>query len=103
MVDVLTGGEAVFRVYLPDATRVRLAGDFTRWRDDAIEMTPAGDGWWVRSLQLDPGDYAFCYLVDEKDWTPDYAAFGVELNDFGSWVSRVLVEGAREDARLLAA
>lgn len=94
MVDVFEGGETVFRVYLPGAMRVRLAGDFTRWRDGAIEMAPDGAGWWSRSIRLDPGDYAFCYLVDETDWTPDYAAFGVEMNDFGAWVSRVLVEGA---------
>jgi len=95
MVEVLEGGESIFRVYLPHATRVRLAGDFTRWRDQALDMASDGDGWWVASRRLDPGDYAFCYLVDDDEWTPDYAAFGVEVNDFGAWVSRVLVDGGR--------
>lgn len=92
MVEVLEGGESVFRVYLPHATRVRLAGDFTRWRDEAVDMTHDGEGWWTITRRLDPGDHAFCYLIDDDEWTADYAAFGVEMNDYGVWVSRVLVE-----------
>lgn len=96
MVDVLDNGEAVFRVYLPGANRVRLAGDFTRWRDGAREMARHEDGWWSAALRLEPGDYAFCYFVDEREWIPDYAAFGVEVDEeTGQWLSRVLVESDR--------
>jgi hypothetical protein len=80
-------GETEFRVYRPEASDVLLMGDFTRWHDEPIAMTADGDGWWSASLPLEPGDYEFQYLVDHRWWLADYAASGVRLNDFGTWVS----------------
>jgi 1,4-alpha-glucan branching enzyme len=80
-----------FRTFLPTAGRVRLAGEFTQWADDAIPMRPEGDGWWSLLVDLPQGEHDFNYLVDECKWVADFASFGVEQNCHGVWVSRVYV------------
>ena len=99
MVQVNEQGEAVFRVYLPFAKQVRLVGDFTGWLAAPVAMAPEDDGWWSARLTLTPGEHTFLYQADAR-WHTDYAAFGVELDDYGNCVSRVYVPDASE---LLAA
>lgn len=90
MVHVDEQGETVFRVYLPCAERVRLVGDFTGWLAGPLAMAPEDGGWWSARVALDPGEHTFLYQADGL-WHTDYAAFGVEVDDYGNWVSRVYV------------
>ncbi len=83
-----TGGVR-FRVYMPDASDVKLVGTFTGWRDGAISMTKDASGWWHTEVELGPGEHEFQYLVDGDHWLADYAAGGLRLNRFGTWVSQL--------------
>lgn len=76
-----------FRIFMPEAGAVELVGTFTNWRDGARPMRRGSDGWWTISLALDPGDHEFQYLVDGQHWLADYAAGGLRLNKYGTWVS----------------
>ncbi|MFG0258025.1 MAG: hypothetical protein ACF8GE_09005 [Phycisphaerales bacterium JB043] len=92
MVRQADNGLTEFRTYLPHAGRVRVAGEFTRWADNALPMHPEGNGWWSVQVDLSAGEHEFNYLVDECQWVADFAAFGVEQNCHGIWVSRVYVQ-----------
>lgn len=95
-------GSVVFQVYLPHATRLSLCGTFNGWSRTSHALNRDGDsGWWRLRLQLPPGEHAFQYLIDGREWIADYAAFGVEMNEFGGWVSRIVVPERRP--RLVAA
>ncbi|MFM9958337.1 MAG: glycogen-binding domain-containing protein [Phycisphaerales bacterium] len=85
---VYTGGVR-FKVYMPDASDVKLVGSFTSWRDGAVAMTKDPAGWWHAELDLGAGDHEFQYLVDDSHWLADYAAGGLRLNRFGTWVSQL--------------
>lgn len=76
-----------FRVFMPDAQRVQLVGTFTGWRDRAIDMQREDGGWWCADMPLQAGDYEFQYLVNDQTWLADYAAGGLRLNSYGTWVS----------------
>lgn len=59
-----------FCLYRPDATRVRLAGDFNAWNANELAMGLTLNGHWVARLELAPGRYRFGYWVDGR-WTAD--------------------------------
>ncbi len=94
MITVCGSGGVEFRVHLPEARRVLLAGDFTGWRAGAIEMERSEDGWWTAEVALPAGDHNFQYVVDEATWIPDYSAHGLWRNRYGTWVSHLRVEAA---------
>ena len=80
-------GRVSFRIHVPDAGRVEVLGSFTNWHEGPIELDALGDGWFELTIELEPGDHEFQYLVDSRSWLADYAAGGVRLNRFGTWVS----------------
>lgn len=81
------GGKVRFSAYLPRAGTVELAGDFTDWDRAPIRMREQACGWWEASVALEPGDYAFQYVVDGVRRMPDYAASGIMRDERGDWVS----------------
>lgn len=96
-----TSAHAVrFRVYMPEASRVDVVGTFTDWRERAVAMTRDGEGWWSAELTLDTGDHEFQYLVDGLHWLADYAAGGLRMNRYGTWVS--LLHVPMDEAESLA-
>lgn len=79
----------------PSVTRVRLAGDFTDWKENGIELTKAPDGkfWWFRGVDASftrapaAGDkYKFILNEGSGDnwWVQDPAARRVENSALGS-------------------
>ncbi len=92
MVTFDEAGLCEFRVFIAGAHRVQLAGDFTDWSEGALDLMPVGDGWWSVEVRLPQGDRVFQYLVDNHRWMADYAAHGVQVNDFGLWESLLHVE-----------
>ena len=43
-------------MYLPDAERVFLAGDFKNWDVVSLRMKKDGDGFWEANIDLTPED-----------------------------------------------
>lgn len=87
-----TGSPSVFvhfRIDAPDASEVRLAGDFTNWKPKyALHETAAGV--WSTIVPLEPGVHHYAFFIDGDRWVPDpYAA---QVNDgFGGVNSRLAV------------
>lgn len=94
MVTIDEGGVGRFRVFLPGARQVQLVGDFTGWQHRPVAMRHGVDGWWSADVALPEGDRSFQYLIDGSVWVPDYAAQGLERNQFGTWVSLLHVQAA---------
>lgn len=49
-----------------EASRVELAGDFTDW--NATPLEPAGGGWWVVALPIEPGLHRVRVRMDGGAW-----------------------------------
>lgn len=98
MVAVNERGEAVFRVFLPDASSVEIIGDFTDWSRAAVAMHRVPPGWWEATINLDVGTHQFCYLVDGQLQIADYAAHGVRLDRSGRWLSDIYIRTATHPA-----
>lgn len=98
MVNINSIGEALFRVFLPEAGSVELIGDFTDWARRRIALRREHPGWWEGRVQLDPGAHQFCYLVDGSLRLADYAAHGVHMDRHGQWLSDLSVTRETEDA-----
>jgi len=99
MVSIDERGLACFRIFLADARSVSLCGSFTGWERHPIPMAPEGDGWWRVRAALPPGEHAFLYHVDHDRWEADFAAFGVRINDYGLWESRLLISASPSNPR----
>ncbi len=91
MVALEHDGAVNFRVYLPHAARVEVIGDFTDWSRSRVALTRQYPGWWTGRMQVEPGEHAFCYLIDGSIHLADYAAHGVKLDTDGKWVSTLRV------------
>src|ERR1700687_3269873 len=48
----------------PHARQVSIRADFTGWK--AAPMLKAPNGQWTYLSQLTPGEYAYCFTVDDK-------------------------------------
>jgi 1,4-alpha-glucan branching enzyme len=89
MTSVTADGRIEFRFFRPGASEVLIAGDFTGWQTDAVQMRPECDGWWSAELQLAPGSYLFRYIADGRDYL-DFASDGYEPTPT-SWASLLVV------------
>ena len=89
-------GKAHFEFTMPDATSVKVLGDFNMWDGSANEMVKDKKGNWSADIELPEGVHEFRYLVDENTWSNDTEAPSV-LNVFGSWNSIVEVFSAVEE------
>jgi hypothetical protein len=65
----------------PEARSVAVAGDFNKWRTDAMHRT---DGMWTIELKLRPGVYAYSFIVDNTTWVADPGAGSYRDDGFGS-------------------
>ncbi len=73
----------------PTAKSVSLVGDFNGWDTAGHRMSKRG-GAFVKRLRLDPGEYAYKYLVD-GEWESDTAADAHVPDGFGGMNSLVRV------------
>lgn len=67
----------------PNANHVHVVGDFNDWRA-STPMKQQKDGSWRASVELQPGDYQFRYLVDGNVWVNDEAADEYRMGPFGA-------------------
>lgn len=60
-----SGTSAIFNIYAPNKTSIKLIGEFNNWQGTTMNQTPDGTRWWVQIDNLDPSkEYAYQYLVD---------------------------------------
>lgn len=81
MTQLLSDGRVEFRFYRPDASQVRIAGDFSNW-EPKLAMDPAAKGWWLLQVLIPPGEYRFRYEIDGR-WFTDFTAQGFEPSPYG--------------------
>jgi enterochelin esterase-like enzyme len=60
----------VFELSAPDARQVFLAGEMTNWSDGKVPMRKDADGRWRATIDLDPGQWLYKFVVDGK-WIAD--------------------------------
>src|SRR6266576_1669351 len=63
-----------FKYKAPDATSVELMCENNGWK--GVPMTKGDNGVWTTKVSLNPGTYAYKFLVNGKDWVfdPDNSA-----------------------------
>lgn len=81
-----------FELICPRAGRAYLVGDFGEG-PVTLQMTDAGDGCFVATVDPPPGEYRFRYRADDE-WVVDFAAFGVARRDDGGFDSVMYVPPA---------
>lgn len=72
-----------FHLQAPKAISVKLAADFTNWEKSPMEMTRDEEGQWFASVSLEPGEYAYRFIID-GEWSDDPLAFQSLPNPYGS-------------------
>jgi 1,4-alpha-glucan branching enzyme len=66
----VTAEGVAFEVDFPDAGAVYLAGTFNDWNPEARPLTKGDDGLWRASIELEPGEYLYKFVVDGT-WVED--------------------------------
>lgn len=70
-----------FIVLQPSAQTVGVAGDFNGWDPLQTPLEPTSGGAWTVTLPLEPGRYAYMFVVDGTQWIAD--PFAEEQQDDG--------------------
>lgn len=83
------GRRARFRLRLPRARLVALAGDFTDWRPQP--MLHVGDDW-IAEMNLPHGVHHFAFLVNGQSWFVPPGAPGVSDDEWGRRNATIIVE-----------
>ncbi|HVG44099.1 MAG TPA: glycogen-binding domain-containing protein, partial [Longimicrobium sp.] len=76
-----------FRIAVPGARSVSLAGTFTGWKP-AVALRRGEDGEWTALVPLRPGVHDYAFVVDGERWVPDPNAPQVD-DSFGGTNSRI--------------
>lgn len=80
-----------FALDAPNASSVRLTGEFTNWSHEGLRMLrDEKDGVWKITVNLDPGDYEYRFIVDGV-WITDPNNVDSVLNEFGQENSLLIV------------
>jgi 1,4-alpha-glucan branching enzyme len=72
-----------FSIPAPAAQSVQLVGDFTHWQKLPIPLRKEGNGVWRASVELEPGEYHYRFLVDGQ-WRDDPDCARRIPNPFGT-------------------
>jgi hypothetical protein len=76
-----------FRIRVPEAHQVQLAGTFTGWKP-AVSLTRSRTGEWTALVPLRPGVHDYSFVIDGDRWISDPNA--PQVNDsFGGTNSRI--------------
>lgn len=88
----LIEGGVKFVLQAPRARRVAIVGDFNHWDagKDILEG-PDDQGVWSKVVLLPKGRYEYLFLIDQKAWVPDPAAFASD-DGLGGTNSVILVQ-----------
>jgi len=93
--DVATGDRGVvtrFVFIAPEASSVRVTGDFVDWRPEGIALEEErATGIWTVDVPLEPGVYQYAFVVDGVEWRPDPRAVSSVDDGFGRENSVVIV------------
>ena len=76
-----------FRIRVPDARSVAIAGTFTGWKP-AVSLHETAPGEWTALVPLRPGVHDYAFVVDGQRWMPDPNAPQVD-DSFGGTNSRI--------------
>lgn len=72
-----------FRLSVPNARRVSLAGDFNKWNTKTLTAKKDRQGNWIVKVNLRPGRHEYKFYVDGK-WMDDPRCTWRVSNTFGS-------------------
>ena len=75
--------EIEFTLEAPAAKSVKLAADFTGWQKCPLHLAPSGRGVWSGVIRLEPGEYAYRFIVDGQ-WCDDPRTTRRVRNPYGT-------------------
>ncbi len=75
--------KAVFSLLAPSAQSVFLSGNFNQWDPTSNPLKRDKNGMWKISLNLNPGQYEYRFLVD-GEWQNDPDCCDFMRNPFGT-------------------
>jgi hypothetical protein len=91
-----------FRLTAP-VDSATVLGDFNSWNPDVHPLERHEDGSLGVTLEVEPGDYRFRYLVDGAYWLNDDTADAIVPNLFGTADSLIAVRETPLETKAVAA
>jgi hypothetical protein len=82
----------------PSAEKVAVLGSFNHWSPEHDTMhRNQSDGTWQLTIELEPGRYAYVFLVDDAKIIADPRALWEQDDEFGTRNSIVTIENGSSD------
>lgn len=83
-----------FVIYRPGAEQAEIAGDFTGWDRVSMERI-ASSGYWEITLDLQPGEHRYVFILDGRQRLADPTVMAREQDDFGGENTILVTGGGR--------
>jgi 1,4-alpha-glucan branching enzyme len=77
--------EVHFTFYAPEAFTVAIGGTFNNWSGTASPMIRADNGNWVKTLELEPGEYQYLFRINDTHWEEAQEHVDKVPNEFGTY------------------
>ncbi len=82
-----------FSLHQHAAETVTTTGDFTNWNQEGISLQPLSNGIWKTCYKFLPkGEYRYKFIINETEWIPDPTNLLRELDGFGGFNSKLIIE-----------
>jgi 1,4-alpha-glucan branching enzyme len=86
--------DGVLFVWKGGGSSAHLAGEFNSWSTSADPMAKQADGSFTLVKKLDPGRYAYKFVIDGSNWKEDPGAAETADDGFGGKNAVIVVTGA---------
>lgn len=57
-----------------NSKKIYLAGEFNDWDFESTELKKQKNGDLATTMDLEPGEYAYRYVIDGEQWENDFSA-----------------------------
>lgn len=77
----LGDGKVSFALWAPWKKAVHVAGDFNDWKPEKLALAVSEEGVWWAIIELEPGEYAYQYVLDAEHYIADPYARKLKWGD----------------------
>lgn len=81
-----------FSLHQHDAKNVTATGDFTNWHNQGISLQSVNGIWKKHHEILPKGEYRYKFIINEQEWIADPTNILQELDGFGGFNSKLIIE-----------
>ncbi len=84
---------------IDNGKQIQVLGDFNQWDSNTAPSLKKSKGGYTSTIELEPGKYAFRYLIDGHKWINDNNADAYEFSAFANDSNSIIILPHEENTK----